>query len=108
MTIASDMDVVRIRRLLAAGRFEFTHHAFRRAVERNISENEIRETGATVQLIEDYPDDKYAPSCLLLGYTRLNRPLHLQVTLMAGSRVRIITLYQPNEAEWKEKYSSRR
>jgi len=32
-----------IRRQLSSGEFEFSRHGFRRAVERNISEQEIRE-----------------------------------------------------------------
>ena len=32
-----------IQRQLIAGEFEFSRHAFRRAVERNINEQEIRE-----------------------------------------------------------------
>lgn len=58
-----------LRRQLAAGEFEFSRHAFHRAVERNISEAEIRQAGASADIIEDYPDDKYSPSCLLLGFT---------------------------------------
>lgn len=65
-----------IRQQLASGEFEFSRHAFRRAVERNISEEEIREAGAGAELIEDYPDDKYAPSALLLGFTTAGRSLH--------------------------------
>jgi Domain of unknown function (DUF4258) len=61
---------------LQAGEFEFTRHAFKRAVERNISELEIIQASANVIIIEDYPDDKYSPSCLLLGLTILGRPLH--------------------------------
>jgi hypothetical protein len=59
-----------IRDQLAAGAFEFSRHAFRRVVERNISEQEIREAGAHAELIENYPEDKYSPSGLLLGFTR--------------------------------------
>ena len=57
-----------IQRQLQAGDFEFTRHAFKRAVERNISEEEIKEASITMEVIEDYPDDKYSPSCLLLGW----------------------------------------
>jgi hypothetical protein len=89
-----------IRRQLSLGQFEFSRHAFRRAVERNISELEIRETGAKVELIEDYPDDKYAPSALLLGFTQSGRPLHLQVSYIDTDSVKIITLYEPDESEW--------
>ena len=44
---------------LAAGQFEFSRHAFRRVVERNISEQEIRDAGAIAEVIESYPQDKY-------------------------------------------------
>ena len=66
-----------VRRQLATGKFEFSRHAFRRAVERNISEQEIREAAADSELIENYPDDKYSPSALLLGFTAGGRPVAL-------------------------------
>jgi len=67
-----------IRRQLADGQFEFSRHAFRRTVERNISEQEIREAGVQAEIIEDYPDDKYGPSGLLLGFTSAGRALHFK------------------------------
>jgi len=85
---------------LAAGQFEFGRHAFRRAVERNISEAEIRQAGQRARLIEDYADDKYTPSCLLFGLTAAGRPLHLQVSRAEADIIRIITLYEPDPAEW--------
>ena len=89
-----------ICRQLASGEFEFSRHVFRRAVERNISEAEIRQAGTRAVLIEDYPDDKYSPSCLLLGFTQAERPLHLQVSYADSELVKIITLYEPDEDEW--------
>lgn len=92
--------VAEICRQLSQGEFEFSRHAFKRAVERNISDQEIREVGAVAKIIEDYPDDKYSPSCLLLGFTVAQRPLHLQVSRPETSLVKIITLYEPDEREW--------
>ena len=89
-----------IRRQLASGEFEFSRHAFKRAVERNISELEIEQAGTKAVIIEDYPDDKYSPSCLLLGFTETERPLHLQISYADTELVRIITLYEPDETEW--------
>ncbi|MBZ0167815.1 hypothetical protein MELA_02899 [Candidatus Methylomirabilis lanthanidiphila] len=89
-----------IQRQLAAGEFEFSRHAFRRAVERDISEREIRETGSRVEIIEDYPDDKYAPSALLLGFTVAGRALHFQVSYMGTELAKIITIYEPDPREW--------
>ena len=78
-----------IRHQLSLGQFEFSRHGFRRAVERNISELEIKEAGAKAEIIEDYPDDKYAPSALLLGFTSAGRPLHLQVSYIDSDLVKL-------------------
>jgi len=97
-----------VQKQLSLGQFEFSKHAFKRAVERNISDFEIRQAGERATIIEDYPTDKYSPSCLLLGFTETGRPLHIQISLMDSELVKIITLYQPNELEWTDNYSKRR
>ncbi|NKB66077.1 MAG: DUF4258 domain-containing protein [Candidatus Latescibacteria bacterium] len=94
-------------RQLSQGAFEFSRHAFKRAVERNISDVEIRLAGRNARIIEDYPDDKYSPSCLLFGFTDQDRPLHLQVSCAESDLVKIITLYEPDEDEWID-FSRRR
>jgi len=91
-----------VRQRLAAGEFEFSRHAFRRAVERNISEQDIREAGASAELVEDYPDDKYAPSALLLGFSAAGRALHFQVTFGDTDLTKIVTIYEPDPSEWIE------
>ena len=100
--------LVQIQSQLSSGQFEFSLHAFKRAVERNISEIEIKQAGKNATIIENYPDDKYSPSCLLLGFTEKKRPLHIQVSLMDSELVKIITLYQPDKFEWNKNYSKRR
>ena len=99
--------IEQILRQLADGEFELTRHALRRIVERNISESEIRQAAKNGYLIEDYPDDKYSPSCLILGFTQAGRPLHIQVSYAETEKVRIITLYEPDPEEWIE-FSRRR
>jgi hypothetical protein len=49
-------------------------------------------------IIEEYPEDKYGPSCLILGKTKMGRPLHVQCSL--PPTVWIITLYEPDPQEW--------
>lgn len=92
---------------LHTGKFQFTRHALKRLVERNIAINEIIETGENAIIIEDYPDDKYSPSCLLLGITINQRFLHLQVSRNNSDILTIITLYDPDPQEWIN-YSQRR
>lgn len=99
--------LIQLQHQLQTGSFEFTRHAFKRAVERNISDLKIIESGANVTIIEDYPDDKYSPSCLLLGLTVGGKVLHLQVSRMNSDLLKIITLYELNENEWID-YKTRR
>ena len=99
--------IEQIRLQLHTGSFDFSRHALRRAIERNISEQEIRQVGLRATIIENYPGDKYSPSCLLLGFTAEGRPLHVQVSLADTLTVRIVTLYEPNPNEWID-YSMRR
>ena len=94
--------LAQIQRQLAAGQFEFSRHAFHRAVERNISEQEIREAGVRAEVVENYPDDKYSPSALLLGFTVAGRPLHFQVAFDDSAMSKIVTIYQPDPNEWIE------
>lgn len=99
--------IQQVRFQLRTGSFDFSRHALRRTVERNISEQEVRQAGSQAIIIENYPGDKYAPSCLLLGFTAAGRPLHIQVSLADTQMVRIVTLYEPHPSAWID-YSIRR
>ena len=99
--------IEQVRLQLHAGSFDFSRHALRRTIERNISEQEIQQAGLQATVIEKYPGDKYSPSCLLLGFTTAGRPLHIQVSLADTQMVRIVTLYEPNPNNWID-YSRRR
>jgi hypothetical protein len=47
-----------------------------------------------------HPSDKYGPSCLVLGYTKTGSPLHIECTRPARTRIRIITVYEPDPGAW--------
>lgn len=89
-----------VRWHLSSGEFDLTLHVVRRLVQREITELEIRQAGATAFVIEEYPDDKYSPSCLMLGFTHSGRPLHIQVSLAETNLVRVITVYEPDPVYW--------
>ena len=71
-------------------------------MERNVSELEIREAGAEAVVVEEYPDDKYGPTWLILGFTESGRPLHIQVSIVDSPETKIVTLYEPNSNEWED------
>jgi hypothetical protein len=97
-----------IRAKVAAGRFEFSQHAVGQSIVREISVAEIREAIAAGEVIEDYPDDKYGPSCLIFGMTSASRPLHIQCSYPSRPLVKIITMYEPDPALWIEFRQRRR
>ena len=89
-----------IRQRISQALFEFSRHAIDQSIVRQISLQEIREVISTAEIIENYPDDKYGPTVLLLGFTNAGRPLHIQFSTPARPILKIITLYQPNPALW--------
>lgn len=89
-----------IREKIAASLFEFSKHAVDQSILRSISIQEIRDAIEAGEIIEDYPNDKYGPSCLIFGTTPENRPLHAQCSYPSRLLIKIITLYEPDEDLW--------
>ena len=89
-----------IRDKIKLGLYEFSKHAVDQSILRHITTQEIREALEYGELIEDYPNDKYGPSCLILGYTQAQRPLHIQCSYPSRSPIKIITIYEPDPNLW--------
>jgi len=82
-------------------RYEFSKHAVDQSIIRDISVAEVEETiSGRCEIIEDYPDDKYVPSCLTLGFTKGGRPFHLQCSYPSRQLIKIITPYEPDPDLW--------
>lgn len=97
------MDLIgEIRSKIAADQFEFSQHAVDHAILRKINIAELREALAGGEVIEDYPDDKYGPSCLIFGWTLARRPLHVQCSYPSRPLIKIVTVYEPDVNLWDE------
>lgn len=94
------MMINEIRQKVAHDQFEFSQHAVDQSIIRHISVQELREAVARGEIIEDYPDDKYGPSCLILGFTLVNRPVHIQCSYPSRPLIKIITVYEPDPNQW--------
>ncbi len=92
--------IAEIRQKIIQNQFELSQHAVDQSIIRRISIQEIREVFITGKIIEDYPDDKYGPSCLILGFTSQRRPVHIQCSYPSRSLIKIITLYEPHPERW--------
>jgi hypothetical protein len=89
-----------IRRKIERQEYEYSLHAAEQSILRHIARTEVEEALESGAVIEDYPSDKYGPSCLVLGYTKGGRPLHIQCTHPVRTRIKIITVYVPDPGEW--------
>lgn len=92
--------------LVRGGKHEFTRHASRRIVERDISFGEIREAILNGEMIEDYPNDKHGPSCLISGLTNAGNLLHVQISY--PPIVKVVTAYPPSPDEWETDNKTRK
>lgn len=73
-----------------------------------ITARELLEALGRSEVIEDYPDDKYGPSCLVFGVTDGGRPLHVQCSYPSRPVLKIITLYEPDPELWIDHRQRRR
>ena len=90
-----------IRLMVRNRQYEFSKHAVDQSIIREISVTELEDAIVNrSEVIEGYPDDKYGPSYLILGFTQENRPLHIQCSYPGRPFVKIITLYEPDPNRW--------
>ena len=97
-----------IREKIKQNDFELSKHAVDQSIIRNIRIAEIREAIERGQIIEDYPDDKYGASCLIVGLTTGDRPLHIQCSYPSRTLTKIITIYQPTPERWNYNFTQRK
>ena len=87
-----------IRTAIQRSEHRYTLHAQMQMAVRHVTDAEAREVllGEAAEIIENYPDDKYSPSCLICGPTASGRILHVQSNYQAV----IITVYEPDPDKW--------
>ena len=70
----------RVRAQAAAENIRITQHAQQEMAEENITLDEALQAIATAQILENYPEHKRGPCCLLNGVTDNERPVHVVCT----------------------------
>lgn len=84
-----------------------TVHVLDMMKKRGILYNDILLTLSSGEIIEQYEEDKPYPSCLILGYTADNRPLHIVMSIGSGV-IWGITAYYPTLEKWEADYKTRK
>lgn len=101
------MDIKDIKKRVQQGKFKLSFTHTEKLRERKIALRELERAIAVGEIIEDYPADPRGPSCLILGHTEEDRPLHVVCGIM-GEELLIITAYEPDTREWEPDWKTRR
>lgn len=101
------MDIQKIRMLCHDDTIEVTQHILLRFQQRNIQYAEIKEAIMRGEIIKEYPDDMPHPSCLILGYTKRKRVLHVVIGV-TEEKLWLITAYEPDADQWNTDFKTRK
>ena len=101
------IDIEELRELISERKILWREHALQRMRERNISKMDVKNAIHHGEIIEDYPDDYPAPSCLLLGCSVRGRYIHVVCGILDDTAV-IITAYAPSLNLWESDLRTRR
>ena len=95
------MDIADIIEAIQSNRVRITDHADEQAEVDRLSFDEIYFSVLHGETIEDYPDDKPYPSCLVYGKTFGGVPVHSVWAYNAQNRwTVIVTVYVPDPDRW--------
>ncbi len=86
---------------------EFTSHALAQMKSRKIKNSDIYVGIESGEIIEQYPNDKYYPSCLILYFRVDDKPIHF-VCGIGNNKIYVITAYVPDLKYWENDYKTRR
>ena len=89
-------------------RLVFRVHAIQRMFQRQVSIDDVHHVLKSGETIEAYPDDIPYPSSLILGWCG-SRPVHIVAAdNMTAHETIIITVYEPDLAQWEPGFKRRR
>ena len=93
--------ILELKRAITVERVLITNHARQEAENDNLRLDEIYWSVNHGELIENYPDDKPFPSCLIVGITPNNDPIHSVWAYNSQKQIAIlITVYRPDSDKW--------
>jgi hypothetical protein len=101
------MDINDIKEKVKNSKYKISFTHTEKLRQRKIEIRELEGAIFTGEIIERYPADPRGPSCLILGYTQQNRPLHIVCGIIEGELL-VITAYEPSLEEWKPDCKTRR
>ena len=95
------MDIRDIIEAILAQRFRVTDHADEEAVNDRLALDDVLNSVRHGEIVEDYPQDKPYPSCLVFGASPEGYPIHSVWAYNKGTRWAVlVTVYRPDPERW--------
>lgn len=95
------MDIGDIIKAIQGNKIRITDHADEEAHSDYLSFDEIFISVVQGEIIEEYPDDKPYPSCLIYGLSFRNKPIHSVWAYNSENQWAVlITVYKPDPKRW--------
>ena len=95
------MDIFNIIESIRDNRIRITDHADEEAHADSLLFDELFFSVFQGEIIEDYPDDRPYPSCLIFGRTFKGEPVHSVWGYNKQNRWAVlITVYRPDPSKW--------
>jgi hypothetical protein len=97
------VDIEEIINAIRNNRVRITDHADEEAEADKLSFDEIFLSVFQGEIIEDYPDDKPYPACLVYGHTFDGDPVHTVWAYNEDNRWAVlVTAYRPDPRRWTD------
>ena len=101
------MNIEEYRAMNSLDKIAITKHARIRLEERGIHMDDIVMAIGNGEIIKKYADDKPLPSCLILGKSVKDEPLHLVIS-KDEEFIYLITAYFPDSKQWEDDFKTRK
>ena len=94
---------------IQSGNYKVSEHAFEEMDEDNLDLENVLHSIENGEIIENYPKSRIAPSCLISGTDYESNAVHSVWGYFKEKLFSVlITVYIPNQNEWKEDNKTRR
>ena len=102
------MDIETIQSKVRVGKYAISFTHTEKLRERMIESADLEEAVFNGSIIESYSDDPRGPSCLILGFAKSGKPLHIVFGNVEEEELLIVTAYEPDPEEWEKDWKTRK